>query len=308
MSLTDAMHDACAAVGIEPPRRTKPGEWVKCPVKGKARTNGSGRVMVNTDGKTGVAYNWITGENMRFSEAGTANSAQMPAPKRDRAAERQEAEEQAEEQAEVARICGEIVKACRAELHPYLAAKGFPDECGLVVDDLRPFIPDHKLGREIAFRLPRGEGPWLIVPGRIAQQVTTVQIIGSDGAKKNIYRGKMTGAAHRIATGRETWVCEGIATALTVRAALRLLGRSATVYSAFSAANVAKVAQRHAGSIIAADHDKPLEQLHGKGTGEFYAARTGHVWAQPPQIEDFNDMHQREGLRAVALHLRKVPP
>jgi len=175
-----------------------------------------------------------------------------------------------------------------------------------VLDDVRPLIPDHELGREIAFRLPEGDGPWLIVPGRIAKQVTTVQIIGPDGEKKNIYRGKMTGAAHRIATGRETWVCEGIATALTVRAALRLLGRPAAVYSAFSAANVAKVAQRHAGSIIAADHDKPLKQLHGKGTGEFYAARTGHVWAQPEQIEDFNDMHQREGLRAVALHLREV--
>jgi len=302
MSLTDAMHDACAAVGIEPPRRTKPGEWVKCPVKGKARTNGSGRVLIFDDGSGGICWNWVSGQEQRFSANGVAAPGEVKAPKRDRAAERQEAEDQAE----VARICGEILKACRAKPHPYLAAKGFPDECGLVVDDLRPFMHDHKLGRDIAFRLPKGDGPWLIVPGRIAQQVTTVQIIGPDGAKKNIYRGKMAGAAHRIATGRETWVCEGIATALTVRAALRLLGRSATVYSAFSAANVAKVAQRHAGSIIAADHDKPLEQLHGKGTGEFYAVRTGHVWTQPGQIEDFNDMHQREGLRAVALHLREV--
>lgn len=300
MSLRDAMHSACASVGIIPPSRTKVGEWVQTPVEGKSKSNGSGRVMINPDGKTGVAWNHVTGQHVRFSERGTADNSNVPPPKRDLAAERRHAEEQAE----VARICGHIVKASIPQPHPYLAAKGFPDEMGLVIEDLRPLIPAHKLGQDIVFRLPQGDGPWLIVPGRIAQQITTVQIIGPDGAKKNIYRGKMTGAAHRIATGRETWVCEGIATALTVRAALRLLGRSATVYSAFSAANVAKVAQRHDGSIIAADHDKPLEQLHGKGTGEYYAAQSGRVWTQPPQIEDFNDWHQRDGLRAVALHLR----
>lgn len=302
MTLIDAMHSACAAVGIEPPRRTKVGQWVQTPVIGKGRSNGSGRVMVNSDGKTGVAWNHVTGCHMRFSEVGTADNTNVPPPKRDMEAERR----QAEEHAEVARICERIVKACEPGPHPYLVGKGFPDEAGLVIEDLRPLIPDHPLGRDIIYRLPEGAGPWLIIPGRIGQQITTVQIIGPDGAKKNIYRGKMTGAAHRIATGRETWVCEGIATALTVRAALRLLGRSATVYSAFSAANVAKVAQRHEGSIIAADHDKPLEQLHGKGTGEFYAEQAGHVWTQPEALGDFNDMMASDGLRAVALHLREV--
>lgn len=302
MTLTDAMHAACQAVGIEPPRRTKLGEWVKSPVIGKGRGNGSGRVMINTDGKTGVAWNHVSGQHMRFSEAGTSDAESIPPPKRDREAERREAEERSE----VARICQRIVKACQPMQHPYLEAKGFPDELGLVIEDLRPLIPDHQLGRDIAFRLPDGAGPWLIVPGRIAQQITTVQIIAPDGVKKNIYRGTMKGAAHRIATGSETWVCEGIATALTVRAALRLLGRSATVLSAFSAANVAKVAGRIEGSIIAADHDRPLEQLHGKGTGEYYAAQSGRVWTQPEVLGDFNDQHQRDGLRAVALHLREV--
>lgn len=302
MTLHDAMHDACRAVGIVPPRRVSPGRWVKTPVEGKSAGNGSGRVMVNTDGKTGVAYNWVTGENMRFSEAGTGDKASIPAPKRDLEAERREAEEQAE----VARICDRIVRACEAAEHPYLAAKGFPDERGLVIKDVRPLIPRHQLGEDIQFRLPEGSGPWLIVPGRIGQRVTTVQIIGPDGAKKNIYRGQMKGAAHRIATGAETWVCEGIATAMSVRAALRLLGRPATVYSAFSASNVATVAQRLTGAVIAADHDKPLDQLHGQGTGEFYARKAGCTWVQPPALGDFNDMHMADGLRAVALHLREV--
>ena len=52
MSIHQSMHDACRAVGIQVPRQTKLGEWVKCPVEGKGRGNGSGRVMINTDGKT----------------------------------------------------------------------------------------------------------------------------------------------------------------------------------------------------------------------------------------------------------------
>lgn len=268
----------------------------------KAPTNRSGAILVNPDGATGVATNFITGVSVRFTAEGANAAGEPRTPKRDIEAERRAAQEQAE----VARICGEVVKACRSESHPYLAAKGFPDECGLVIDDLRPLIPGHKLGEDIIYRLPQGGGPWLIVPGWLAKSVATVQIIGPDGTKKNIYRGAMKGTAHRISTGRETWVCEGIATALTVRAALRFLGRSATVLSAFSAANVAQVASRIEGSIIAADHDKPLEQLHGKGTGEFYAAKTGHVWTQPPMLGDFNDWYAREGLRPVAMHLRQI--
>ena len=302
MSLHDAMLSACAAVGIIPPARTKTGRWVPCPVEDKSPSNGSGRVMINADAKTGIAWNHVTGQHRRFSAVGPADKANVTKPKRDMKAERC----QAQEQAEVARICGDIVRAATLRPHAYLAKKGFADEVGLVLDDLRPLIPDHPLGRSIMRALPEGAGPWLIVPGRIAQQITTVQIIGPDGSKKNIYRGRMSGAAHRIATGRETWVCEGLATALTVRAALRLLGRPATVFSAFSAANVAKVACRINGSIIVADHDRPQEHLHGKGAGAFYASGTGHVWTQPVEVEDFNDMHQRVGLRAVALHLREV--
>ena len=304
MSLHAAMHDACRAVGIEPPRATKPGVWVKCPVEGKGRGNGSGRVLLFDDGKGGIAWNWVSGAEQRFTSEGMAGSAEARAPRRDPEAERRAVQEQFE----VERICTGIVGACAPAQHPYLAAKGFPDEMGLVVEDLRPLIPNHDLGHAVARALPDGDGPWLIVPGRIGPRITTIQIIAPDGAKKNILRGKMSGAAHRIATGRETWVCEGIATALSVRAALRLLGRSATVLSAFSAANVSKVARANRGAVIAADNDKPLEQLGGLGTGEFYARATGLRWLMPPAMGDFNDMHQSDGLRAVALALRGVAP
>lgn len=220
---------------------------------------------------------------------------------------RQRDAERETERRHVERICADLVQGCRTDVHPYLKSKGFPDELGLVCDDPRQFFPSGRFGDMLAHALPEGQGPFLIVPGRVGKAITTVQFITPGGAKKNILRGVMSGAAHRIASGRDTWVCEGIGTAMTVRAALRLLGATATVLSAFSASNVGQVAESIPGSRIAADHDKPVETLEWKGAGEFYALRSGRHWTMPKQMgDDFNDLHQREGLRAVALHLREA--
>jgi putative DNA primase/helicase len=303
MSLDDAMRDACAAVGIKPPRRTAPGRWVPTPVDGKASSNGSGRVLVFDDGRGGVCWNWATGQQQRFAADGTTGASETRATRRD-----PEAERRAEaERLEVARACERIVRTCKPAPHPYLAAKGFPDEMGLTIDDVRPLLPTAAL-RDWAERKGLVAGPLLIIPGRIGKQVTTVQFITPDGSKTNILGGAMGGASHRIATGRETWVAEGIATALSVRAALRLLGRPATVLSAFAAQNVARVAQGLAGAIIAADHDRPIPTLGGLGTGEYWARKSGRQWVQPAEMGDWNDVHQRDGLRAVALALREVRP
>lgn len=304
VNLTDQMRDACRAVGIAVPRTVKPGQWAKSAVDGKARTNTSGRVLIFDDETGGIAHNWVTGAQQVFRLDREAVGKAGATPKRDPQAEKREREEREA----VFAACERIVRASSAEPHPYLAAKGFPDERGLVCADLWRHLPPSKLGEIVARALPEGEGPWLIVPGRIGKQITTVQFIGPDGSKKNILKGKMGGASYRIATGRETWVAEGIATAMSVRAALRFLGRSATVLSAFSAANVAKVASTIPGAIIAADHDKPLPQLHGKGTGEFHAAASGCRWVMPPVLGDFNDMHMSDGLRAVAMLLREAKP
>lgn len=304
MTLSDAMLDGCRAVGIEPPRKTIPGRWVACPVAGKARTNTSGRVMIFDDETGGIAWNWSSGQQHTF-RVGDEGKSKVSAPKRDPEAERRE---HAEREA-VAAVCAELVRTCQQAPHPYLARKGFPEELGLVHEAPWRCFPQGRIGEVLTQAMPEGDGPWLIVPGRIGRRIATVQFITPEGAKKNIWRGQMTGASHRIATGRETWVCEGIATALSVRAALRLLGRSATVLSAFSASNVAKVAGAIPGAIIAADHDRPLEQFGGKGTGEYYAASTGHRWAMPPELGDWNDYHQAHGLRTVAIGLREaVPP
>lgn len=304
MSIHDAMTDACRAVGIAPPSRVTPGRWIKTAVDGKGKGNGSGRVMLNADGETGVAYNWVTGDSKRFTLDGNVETVRGERRGPDVAARRAEADRRAE----VAKACQRIVQACNPGPHAYLSRKGFPDERGLVIEDPRPYLPGGDLGAAMARALPEATGPLLVIPGRIDGVVTTLQFITEDGSKKNILGGTMDRAAHRIAVGPKVWVCEGIATALSVRAALRLLGARVTVLSAFSAGNVCKVARAIPGAFIAADHDKPLEQLGGLGTGEFYARGSGCRWVMPPQMGDWNDYHTEFGLRAVALALREVMP
>jgi len=299
MTLEDAMLAACQAVQINPPKRLMPGRWVLADTW-ERNGKGDGRVLIFDNRQGGIAWNHQTQQRQRFSVRGVGDV--VEAPRRDPDRDRR----QREERAAVGHICAEIVHACGQVQHPYLAAKGFPDERGLVHEAPWRHFPAGKLGEALARALPQGEGPWLIVPGRIGGSITTVQFIAPDGSKKNILRGQMGGAFHRIATGRRTVVCEGIATALSVRAALRLLGVSATVLSAFSASNVAKVASGVPGALIAADHDKPVEALHGKGTGEFYAAASGCAWTMPPEMGDWNDYHTKHGIRAVALLLREV--
>lgn len=308
LSLSEALDKACGLVAITAPARVPaPGQWVRTDAIGKNGKN-DGAVLIFDDLAGGLVWNHQTAQHHRFVIGGEGRVTRDPEAER-RARERDRAREV--ERRIVERVCADIVASCRQEPHPYLARKGFPKEIGLVCDDPRLRFPAGRFGELLARALPDGDGPLLIIPGRtrndqLGGKLTTVQFITPDGIKKNILRGVMGGASHRIATGRETWVCEGIGTALSVRAALRFLGRSATVLTAFSASNVGQVAEAIPGAIIAADHDKPVETLDGLGAGEFYARRSGRKWTMPVAPGDFNDWQERDGLRAVAIHLREV--
>lgn len=302
MSIDDAMREACREVGIVPPRHAPPGRWVRVPVEGKAKSNRSGAVQIFDDERRGLAWNWITGQQVRFAAGDAIVQAQ-----RDPEAERKQREAMAckeRERAEVARICQMILDRCTVDHHPYLTAKGFPTEKRLVWD--RTGLPDTPAGERIHAALPEGSEPLLVIPGHRGGHLQTLQFITDAGVKKNVIGGAMGGSSYRLCSGRETWVCEGIATALTVRDALHLLGRSVAVLAAFSASNVGQVASGIPGAIVAADHDTTNDHLGGLGAGEYYARKSGRKWAQPDEIEDWNDMSQREGLRAVALVLRPL--
>lgn len=173
--------------------------------------------------------------------------------------------------AEAAQRARQMIEAAELRPHPYLARKGFPDEQGLVLDDL------------------------LLVPMWGPEgAVASVQTITPDGAKKFLAGGRAKGATFSIGRG-ERWLCEGYATALSIRAALASMYRQACVVVCFSAGNLMNVS----GDFVIADND-------ASGTGERYAVQTGLPYWMPPEKGDANDFHQAHGLSALAGHLRAL--
>ena len=87
-------------------------------------------------------------------------------------------------------------------------------------------------------------------------------------------------------------LCEGYATALSVRLALKSLKKRYTLHVCFSAGNMKKMADllKPDSGLIVADNDL-------SGTGERVAKEIGwNYWISDVQGEDANDAHQRMGL------------
>lgn len=289
MNVHEAIDQACSAVGIRPPRSYQPGKWAKCDTLDGKSGKGDGRLIADDLKVTG--WNWKTGEKATIWLKD--RDSLTPVEKRQFAERKAKDEaEAARRTAEAARAATHIVETAKLSTHPYFAAKGFPTEKGLVLDaaTIRQAAGDYLVAGERA----------LIMPARIGKRVTSVQLVWEDGTKKFLAGGEIKGSCHRIATGRDTWLCEGYATGLSLRLALKSLNRSDTVLCCFSASNMAEVARRVDGRCyIAADHDKPMEHFGGLGTGEHWAQSTGKPYAMPPELGDINDMHVSVGIFAV---------
>jgi putative DNA primase/helicase len=154
--------------------------------------------------------------------------------------------------------------------HEYLKAKGFPDEQGSVL---------HIEGK-----------PVLLIPMRTGKSLVGVQQIWGDGTKKFLYGQRTSGATFTFDNKGLNIVCEGYATALSVRAAMKQLKRRYTIHVCFSASNMVKVAAGLEPGLVIADHDE-------SGTGQAAAAEIGWpVWMSDLMGEDANDYHRRIGL------------
>ena len=170
-----------------------------------------------------------------------------------------------------------LIARAKLDVHPYLARKGFPERKMLVL------------------------GEALLVPMRPIggyERIASLQMIRPDGGKLFLKGGRASGCVYHLGLGSsEQWWCEGLATGLSVLAALKLLCRRARVTVCFSASNLSRVAQR---GIVIADHDEK------SGAGEKAARATGLDWWMPPEPGDANDFHQAYGVRALADELRPV--
>ncbi len=197
----------------------------------------------------------------------------------------QTAQQERERQEDAREFAEGMVKRAVLDVHPYLAAKGFPEEKGLVLD---------------------GE---LLIPMRefkLYRQINSVQRIAADGTKLFLSGGKAKGSVFFIGPfmARERWLVEGYATGLSVRAALRELHREAQVVCCFSASNLAhvgalaKVLQPIAYVMADCDESK---------AGEEAAIACGLPWVMPPEVgTDANDYQQRHGVRALAKLIRSA--
>lgn len=291
MNLDDAIREACDTVGIIPPKVTKYGKWVQTDTRSGKNGKGDGRIIV--DDLKATAWNWQTGETATvwLREARTDVERRVISQQiKDSTCEKEQAAKRASQ------IANKLNIGATLTTHSYLKRKGFKDERALVVEV--------EMVTEIGgkYLVPEGARKAIFIPARIGQVIHSGQLIWEDGTKKFLAGGRIGGTWHRLARGSDTWLCEGMATGLSLRAALKSLNRNDSVLMCFSASNIVIVAaqQTYGRCFIVADNDKPLEQFGGVGAGERYAKQTGRPYLMPPGIgQDINDLHQAEGIFAV---------
>ena len=175
-----------------------------------------------------------------------------------------------------------ILRECRVARHPYLEAKGFPEEVGNV------------------WKTDAGE--LLVIPMRVGRDLVGCQTINADGVKKFLFgqRCNLAQYVFTAGTGGAHIVCEGYATALSVRHALARLKRPYTLHVTFSAGNMKKVAGALPMGVVVADND-------ASKTGELAAQAIGWpYWMSDRVGEDGNDYHKRAGLFALSQGLNKA--
>jgi putative DNA primase/helicase len=136
---------------------------------------------------------------------------------------------------------------------------------------------------------------------RIDGELVGCQVVDADGGKKFLFGQKTANASFDFDNKGKHYLCEGYATALSLRHALRSLKRNYVIHVCFSAGNLLKLAQKFGGFVIA-DNDE-------SGTGERVAKQAGlPYWMSDVVGEDANDAHQRLGLFKFTQSLTKSLP
>lgn len=193
---------------------------------------------------------------------------------------REASQEIARNNAKAAEKAAWILGQCETRKHAYTAAKGFPDELVNVWKS--------------------DAGPVAVIPMRIGAYLVGCQLIDEAGEKKFLF-GQRSGGAQFIFANRGPHIlCEGYATALSARQALKNLKSPYTLHVGFSAGNLKKIAADLSTGLVLADND-------ASGTGQRVAEEIGWpYWMSDRVGEDFNDAHQRLGLFAVSMQLQRA--
>jgi putative DNA primase/helicase len=184
-----------------------------------------------------------------------------------------------EKQEKAAQKAGFILHQCQIGYHPYFKRKGFEEEQGNVwkTDD----------------------GLLLVIPMRVGHHLVGCQIIREDGEKKFLFGQRTSGAYFCFDNKGPNILCEGYATALSIRAAMKALKRRYTLYTCFSAGNMKKVAATLPSGFVVADNDLSR-------TGQNTAEAIGWPYFMSESVGDFNDLHQSTSLFKCSQALDKM--
>jgi putative DNA primase/helicase len=226
--------------------------WTRVPTVDKPQSRNGAYIF---DGNSGAVQNWAIHEKP-VSYKGKHDPhfrSKVQVSKDTRADDNQKAASKA----------GWIMNNSTRQAHPYLTAKGFPDATGYVWNDA------------------------LLIPMRIDQKLVGLQMIHADG-KKHFLKGQITKGAEAIIDAKGADIlCEGFATGLSIRRALKAVNTRYTIHVCFSAGNIKAMAKKYPECVIVADHD-PVGIKVAKESGRPY-------WVSPNSGEDFNDYELRVG-------------
>lgn len=238
-------------------------KWVRVPTVDHPQKRNGAYIY---DGKSGAIQNWATHEK---PISWHTKEAYVPDP--DRHIKRAKAQKELEDrQSKAAGKAAYIMNSSAKGIHPYLAKKGF--------ESAKVYVWENKM----------------VLPMRIDRHLVGCQIIHEDGTKKFLFGQRTKGASLVIDNKGRDILCEGFATALSVRRALRELRARYTIHVCFSAGNMLEIAKGKDNPLVIADND-PIGLRIAKQIGQF--------WSSPIAGEDFNDMELRLGTGAAAKSL-----
>lgn len=178
--------------------------------------------------------------------------------------------ERIKRQDEAKRKASYIMRSAELSQHPYLKRKGFEDK-GYVWNSL------------------------LILPMRIDSRLVGCQMIAEDGTKRFLSGQITKGASLVIDNKGKDIICEGFATAMSVRRTLKHLKLRYKIHVCFSASNMIEIAKNLDKPLVIADNDPVGIKTAEKIASCYWVGEAG---------EDFNDAELRIGTAGVADSLR----
>lgn len=242
--------------------------WTRVPTVDKPHSRNGAYIY---DGQSGAVQNWALHEKPVAWRDKDAKHDPQVATRRAKVLVDQESRHK-----QAAGKAAWILDQCKKQTHPYMAKKGFPDEKVNVWNEM------------------------MVVPMRIDGSLSGLQLISADGRKTFLTGQKNKGASTIIDNKGKVILCEGVATAMSIRRALKAVRSRYTIVICFSAGNILEMSKRYPDCVVVADNDT---------VGIRVAKQSKRVYCVPPDAgDDFNDYETRVGADTAGQYLIATIP